>query len=66
MMEGDYKEGNKSAKPGIVAYNTLLGACSNSGMEGAPAQAQKILDIVEMKFAKGELEEGSDICTHGW
>jgi pentatricopeptide repeat protein len=65
MMKRDYKEGNKSPKPDIIAYNTLLDAWSNSGMEGAPDQAQKILDIVEMKFPNnGELEDGSDICVH--
>jgi pentatricopeptide repeat protein len=64
MMERDYKEGNKSAKPDIVAYNTLVHAWSNSGMEDAPDQAQKVLDIVEMKFVSGELEEGSNVVTY--
>ena len=64
-MEADFESGNKSAKPDIITYNTLLDAWSKSGLEEAPIEAEKLVHHVSsLYYGSEKLDNGPDESTY--
>eukprot|EP00536_Pseudo-nitzschia_multiseries_P015858 jgi/Psemu1/43982/gm1.43982_g len=65
LIEQDFESGNNcNALVDVRTYNILLDAWAKSGNEEAPAESEKILNLMNWRFNNGEFDKRPDAVTY--